>query len=101
MVELVRSDDFDQWLAGLKDDRGKARVTARLRSASLGNFGDCRPVGGGVSEMRIDVGPGYRAYFMRKGSTTYLLLAGGDKSTQNKDIVRAIGMARALKERNR
>ncbi|HTR88104.1 MAG TPA: type II toxin-antitoxin system RelE/ParE family toxin [Reyranella sp.] len=101
MISLVQSASFAQWLTRLKDDRGRARIVARLRSASFGNFGDCRPVGEGVSEMRIDVGPGYRVYFMRHGATTYLLLAGGDKSTQSKDIARAIDMARSLREQKR
>lgn len=64
----------------------------------MGNFGDCKPVGGSVSEMRIDVGPGYRVYFMRRGKTVYVLLAGGDKSTQRSDISRALGMARTIRE---
>jgi putative addiction module killer protein len=71
---------------------------ARLRSATLGNFGDCEPVGEGVSEMRIHFGPGYRVYFMRTGTTIYVLLVGGDKSTQKQDIARAKKMARELKE---
>jgi putative addiction module killer protein len=71
---------------------------ARLARARLGNFGDCKPVGEGVSEMRIDCRPGYRVYFVRQGTMTYLLLLGGDKSTQDRDIERAKAMARDLKE---
>jgi putative addiction module killer protein len=71
---------------------------ARLRSATLGNFGDCEPVGDGVFEMRIHVGPGYRVYFVRTGTTIYALLVGGDKSTQKPDVARAKKMARELKE---
>jgi putative addiction module killer protein len=71
---------------------------ARLRSAMLGNFGDCEPVGEGVSEMRIHAGPGYRVYFLRTGATLYLLLTGGDKSSQKQDIIRAKEMARELRE---
>jgi putative addiction module killer protein len=74
MNTFVRSSDFDVWLSGLADHKAKARVLARLRSATLGNFGDCEPVGEGVSEMRIHVGPGYRVYFVRMGSTVYVLL---------------------------
>ena len=91
-----RSDDFDAWLAGLKDKTGRARIIYRIRSAEHGNFGDCEPVGEGVSEMRIHVGPGYRAYFTRRAKVVYLLLVGGNKSSQKRDIKRAIEMARAL-----
>jgi putative addiction module killer protein len=98
MITLLRSGIFDGWLRSLKDSKGKARILARLTSASLGNFGDCEPVGEGVSEMRIHVGPGYRAYFIRRGASTYLLLAGGDKATQKRDIARAVRMSRELKE---
>ncbi len=98
MLTFVRSSDFDAWLSGLSDFKAKARILARLRSATMGNFGDCLPVGEGVSEMRVHVGPGYRVYFTRTGTTIYLLLSGGDKSTQPQDIARARRMARALKE---
>lgn len=95
---FIRSSEFEGWLTALKDAKGKARIFARLRSAILGNFGDCQPVGEGVSEMRIHAGPGYRVYFVRQGATVYVLLAGGDKSTQKKDIARALRLARELKE---
>lgn len=98
MFTLARSSDFDGWLSNLADLKGKARILARLRSATLGNLGDCEPVGEGVSEMRIHYGPGYRVYFMRDGATVYLLLTGGDKSSQKRDIERAKKMAKALKE---
>ena len=98
MNTLIRSSDFDRWLALLKNDKGKARILARLASATLGNFGDCEPVGEGVSEMRVHHGPGYRLYFVRDGTTSYVLLAGGDKSTQRRDITRALRLARELKE---
>ena len=91
-----RSDDFDAWLANLKDKAGRARIIYRIRSAEHGNFGDCEPVGEGVSEMRIHVGPGYRAYFTRRAKVVYLLLVDGNKSSQKRDIKRAIEMARAL-----
>lgn len=91
-----RSVEFDSWLAALKDKVGRARIAHRIRSAEHGNFGDCAPVGEGVSEMRIHFGPGYRAYFTRRGEVIYLLLLGGDKSSQKRDIKRAIEMARSL-----
>jgi len=95
-----RSDAFDSWLVQLKDAIGRARIVHRIRSAEHGNFGDCAPVGEGVSEMRIHAGPGYRIYFMRRHGVVYLLLAGGDKSSQKRDIQRAIAMARSLKRSN-
>jgi putative addiction module killer protein len=95
---LLRSDEFDAWLAALKDAVGRARILARLRAAEAGNFGDCQPVGEGVSEMRIHTGPGYRLYYMQYRRVVYLLLSGGDKSTQKRDIKRAIRMARTVKE---
>ena len=96
MNTFHRSDEFDAWLSALKDKVGRARIAHRIRSAEHGNFGDCEPVGGGVSEMRIHFGPGYRAYFTRRDEVLYLLLVGGDKSSQKRDIKRAIEMARAL-----
>jgi len=96
MNTFLRSEEFDAWLAGLKDKVGRARIAYRIRSAEHGNFGDCEPVGEGVSEMRIYVGPGYRVYFTRRGELVYLLLLGGDKSSQKRDIKHAIEMARAL-----
>jgi putative addiction module killer protein len=95
---FIRSSDFDAWLSGLADQKAKARILARLRSATFGNFGDCEPVGEGVSEMRFHFGPGYRVYFVRTGTTVYVLLAGGDKSSQKQDMARAKNMARKLKE---
>ena len=96
MNTFERSDEFDAWLAGLKDKVVRARIVHRIRSAEHGNFGDCEPVGEGVSEMRIHAGPGYRAYFARRKDVVYLLLVRGDKSSQKRDIKRAIEMARAL-----
>jgi putative addiction module killer protein len=95
---FIRSSDFDAWLSGLADQKAKARILARLRSATFGNFGDCESVGEGVSEMRFHFGPGYRIYFVRTGTTVYVLLAGGDKSSQKQDMARAKNMARKLKE---
>ena len=91
-----RSEEFDAWLGGLKDKVGRARIVHRIRSAEHGNFGDCEPVGEGVSEMRIHFGPGYRVYFTRCGEVIYLLLWGGDKSSQKRDIKRAIELAWTL-----
>lgn len=96
MNTFLRTEAFDAWLAGLKDKIGRARIAHRIRSAEHGNFGDCEPVGEGVSEMRVHVGPGYRVYYTRRGDVVYLLLLGGDKSTQKRDIERAIEMAREL-----
>lgn len=93
---FLRSEEFDAWLSDLKDSVGRARIAHRIRSAELGNFGDYAPVGEGVFEMRIHVGPGYRTYFIRRGEVVYLLLAGGDKSSQKRDIKRAVEMARRL-----
>src|SRR5450756_920736 len=93
-----KSDEFDAWLVGLKDHVGKAQIALRLDRAVKGNFGDCEPVGEGVSEMRIHYGPGYRVYFTRRDSVVYLLLLGGDKSTQKRDIKHAIEMANTLPE---
>jgi putative addiction module killer protein len=94
---FYRTAEFDIWLSNLKDKIGKARILKRIRAAEGGNFGDCEPVGEGVSEMRIHVGPGYRLYYTRIGEVIYLLLVGGNKSSQSRDIKRAIDMARALK----
>ena len=80
---------FADWLSSLKDRIAKARIAARIRSAKEGSLGDCKPVGDGVSEMRINPGPGYRVYFVRRGETVYLLLCGGDKASQDRDIKRA------------
>lgn len=98
MNDFLRTPEFDEWLKALRDAVGKARILARLRAAALGNFGDCEPVGEAVFEMRIHVGPGYRVYYTRRGSSLYLLLCGGDKSTQQKDIRKAKEIAALLKD---
>ena len=82
---------FDEWLDELRDQKGRARIEVRLDRLELGNFGDCKPVGEGVLELRLDFGPGYRVYFAEDGPTIVLLLIGGDKSTQTKDIKTAKG----------
>lgn len=92
------TEEFDDWLTSLKDRLGKARILHRIDAATLGNFGECEPVGEGVSEMKIHVGPGYRVYYTRIGSVVYVLLAGGDKSSQKKDIKRAIQLAREISQ---
>ena len=98
MNTFIRSNEFDRWLSDLSDQKAKARILARLRSAMHGNFGDCDPVGEGVSEMRIHVGAGYRVYYTRTGATVYFLLGGGSKSTQRKDIKHVKKLAREIKE---
>lgn len=94
MNTIIEGAEFSQWLHGLSDIAGKARILARITAARSGNFGDCEPVGEGVSEMRIHHGPGYRVYFKRIGSVVYVLLCGGSKSTQKADIKRAKALAR-------
>lgn len=89
MLDVVESATFTRWVAGLRDRRVVARIQARVRNVSLGNFGDTRSVGDGVSEMRIHYGPGYRLYFMRREATVVVLLCGGDKDSQQRDIALA------------
>lgn len=86
---INKTDIFLAWIDGLKDQKGRARVLSRIVAAEADNFGDCSSVGGGVSEMRIHVGPGYRVYFAQEGVNIYLLIAGGDKSSQKQDIKQA------------
>lgn len=93
MVELRRTATFAAWLKNLRDDRAFAQITRRLDRLAQGNPGDVRAVGGGVSEMRIDYGPGYRVYFLRRGTTIVVLLCGGDKSSQDRDIRSAKAIA--------
>ena len=93
MNSIQRTADFQEWFDAQKNEVAKARINARIAAAAAGNFGECAPVGGGVSEMKIDIGPGYRVYFTRIGKVVYLLLCGGNKSTQRRDIKKAITMA--------
>ncbi|WP_421556365.1 type II toxin-antitoxin system RelE/ParE family toxin [Pseudomonas kitaguniensis] len=93
MIEFIETIEFVRWLEALRDPFAKVRVLKILRMAEAGNFGDCEPVGDGVSEMRIHYGPGYRVYFTRRDKVFYLLLVGGDKSTQSRDITRAKQLA--------
>ncbi|MHC8322576.1 type II toxin-antitoxin system RelE/ParE family toxin [Pseudomonas sp. GB2N2] len=96
MIDFERSSAFADWLDSLRDTIGKVRIIARLRAAEHGNFGDCESVGKSVYEMRVHHGPGYRIYFTRRGEVVYLLLVGGDKSTQKRDIKRAIQMTQNI-----
>src|SRR6185369_1479332 len=93
MLEIFRSETFDRWLRELRDIRARARIEARILRLSQGNPGDVKPVRSGVSEMRIDYGPGYRVYFTKRGPLVILLLCGGDKRTQDADIKRAVEIA--------
>jgi putative addiction module killer protein len=94
--DSLTSEIFARWLANLRDGRARARINARIRRLSIGNPGDTKSVGGGVSEMRIDYGPGHRVYFIRRGEALVILVAGGDKRTQDHDIAMAIKLARDL-----
>jgi putative addiction module killer protein len=100
MIELIKSATFDDWFCDLRDTNAKARISARIRRLSLGNPGDAKPVGEGVSEMRIDYGPGYRVYFIRRGAFVAILLCGGEKSTQDRDIAQAKVIAAQWKEQS-
>ena len=90
---LYQSERFAAWLENLKDMQAKSKILARLRRAELGNFGDSKPVGLGIYEMRIHTGPGYRLYYTQRGNCVYLLLVGGDKASQQEDIAEAQTMA--------
>jgi putative addiction module killer protein len=96
MIEVRRTEVFAEWLDGLSDPRAVAKIAARAERMAAGNFGDVEPVGDGVSEMRIHYGPGYRVYFVQRGAVIVILLCGGDKSSQARDIKRAKAMAKEL-----
>ena len=96
MVEIRKTDVFVEWLDSLRDIRARARVLVRIERLAAGNPGDVKPVAEGVSEMRIDYGPGYRVYFIKRGKELVILLAGDDKGTQDKDIKTALRLARNL-----
>tara|TARA_R110001592_G_scaffold313327_6_gene588693 strand:+ start:414 stop:710 length:297 start_codon:yes stop_codon:yes gene_type:complete len=98
MLEIRTTTVFVGWLDGLRDIRARARIQARIERLATGNPGDVKPVGEGVSELRINYGPGYRVYFKQQGQTLIVLLAGGDKSTQSKDIKLALQLATQLSE---
>lgn len=99
MVRVVESAAFKAWAKGLTDPKALAKVRARIERLKCGNPGDVAPVGEGVSELRIHYGPGYRVYYLRSGKTMYLLLCGGDKSTQQADIARSKAMAADLQRK--
>jgi putative addiction module killer protein len=96
MIEVRQTEVFTRWFDGLRDRQVRARINVRIRRLSLGNFGDAKPVGEGVSELRIDFGPGYRVYFARRGRILVVLLAGGDKNSQDRDFKKAQKLAREL-----
>ena len=94
MVEVRQTSVFADWLSGLRDRTAVARIDIRIRRLSLGNFGDVKPLGNGLSELRIDYGPGYRVYFRTRGQSIVILLCGGDKSMQGRDIDLAKALAK-------
>ncbi|MEB0032891.1 type II toxin-antitoxin system RelE/ParE family toxin [Undibacterium sp. RTI2.1] len=100
MLQIVKTDVYAEWFVNLRDRKAKNIILARLRRVELGNFGNSEPVGEGVTEIKINFGPGYRIYTMRHGIEVVILLAGGDKSSQNRDIANALNMAREMKESN-
>lgn len=100
MIEIIKSATFDRWLTGLRDVRARARIQVRIDRLAAGNPGDVQPVGEGISELRIDYGPGYRVYFFRRGTTLAVLLNGGDKSSQEADIAAARKIAAQWKEQS-
>jgi len=96
MMEVRQTSIFSRWFGVLRDDRARLRIVARIRRMELGNPGDVKAVGDGVSEMRVDYGPGYRVYFTKTGDTVTILLCGGDKSSQSRDIALAKMMAKEI-----
>ena len=98
MIQIQQTETYVKWFAGVRDRVTRARIDIRIRRLSLGNAGDTKPVGEGVSELRVDHGSGYRVYFIQRGEVVIVLLAGGDKSTQDKDIRNAKALANDLKE---
>ncbi len=93
-LQISQTNTFIRWLSGLRDNRAKAAIVFRLKQVAKGHWGDIKNVGDGVSEMRLHIGPGYRVYFTRQGSQVVLLLAGGDKSSQARDIAKAKALAK-------
>jgi putative addiction module killer protein len=96
MIEISQTDTYINWFESLRDRQARARIDIRIRRLSVGNPGDVKPVGQGISELRIDYGPGYRVYFVQTGETLIILLAGGDKRTQARDIKTALALAQDL-----
>jgi putative addiction module killer protein len=99
MIEIRQTEYYLKWFEKLKDRRARARIAIRIRRVSLGNLGDAKPVGDGISELRIDYGPGYRVYFTQRNSQLIILLAGGDKTTQASDIQKAKKIALEIEVR--
>jgi len=97
VFEIRKTESFAIWLDGLRDINARARIQARLDRLAEGNHGDTKPIGAGVSELRINYGPGYRVYYLKHGRTVMILLAGGDKASQSRDIKSALRMARTLR----
>jgi putative addiction module killer protein len=98
MIEIRETEIYKKWFSSLRDKKAKARIDVRIKRISLGNYGDVEPVGKGVSELKIDYGAGYRVYFIKQGNIIVILLCGGDKSTQSKDIQKAHELAQRLNE---
>lgn len=98
MIELKQTETFLRWRTRLRDQRARALIASRLDRLAFGNAGDVRPVGEGISELRIDYGPGYRVYFQPRGDTIAILLCGGDKRTQDRDIKAAKRLAKEWSE---
>ena len=98
MIEVIKSATFDRWIASLRDRKAVLRILVRIDRLAAGLTGDAKPVGEGVSELRIDHGPGYRVYFIRRGSTVVVLLCGGDKASQRGDIAAAKAIAKQWKD---
>ncbi len=98
VFEVIQTQDFKDWLSGLRDRAGRARVLVRVTRLAAGNAGDHRNLSGGLSELRIDVGPGYRVYYSQRGKVLLLILAGGDKDSQERDITRAANLLRRFEE---
>jgi putative addiction module killer protein len=96
MIEIRQTETYSRWFNNLRDSQARARIDIRIRRLSLGNPGDVKPVGQGVSELRINYGAGYRVYFIQRCDSLIILLAGGDKKTQNKDIQTALELAQNL-----
>ena len=98
MIEVRQTNQFSNWLSRLRDRRAKAKITVRIERLAFGNPGDVEPVGNGVSELRVHYGAGYRVYFVKRGNMLIILLCGGDKSTQSKDIKAAKAIAENLED---
>lgn len=98
MIEVRQTDTFSNWFARLRDRNARARIDMRIKRVQMGNFGDAKSVGGGVCELRVDYGPGYRVYFIQRGPVVVILLCGGDKRTQASDIAAAQDIARQLED---